>query len=310
MIPGSSLEALAARWAARPEPGVFAALAEGLAKRGDLAEAGRVVAAGLARYPGHIAGLLVQARVALAAGDRPLAQHALAVLLERDPGHPVAAEMLAAVGPTRAQETPPVPAAVEAGATPPPAAMGHDAAPVPSDDESEGSVPPAAEVPEAAPAPPPPAGDAAASPLDQDATAEAGRAASPPLPDATAEEEEAPPIITESLAALYHRQGHLEEALAAYAELAARDPSNDSVAARHEAIRRELVAQRPLPFDARESGGRSVAAWLGAVAAARPAAGRGGGEASFDAFYEPPPAPADATADFDAFQRWLEELSR
>src|SRR5690606_8045027 len=37
---------------------------------------------------------------------------------------------------------------------------------------------------------------------------------------------EGPVLVTESLAALYHRQGHLELALAAYAELAARDPAN------------------------------------------------------------------------------------
>lgn len=277
MIPGSSLEALAARWAARPESGVFAALAEGLAKRGDLAEAARVVAAGLARYPGHAAGLVVQAKVALAAGDRPLAVRALAVLLERDPGHPVALEMMAAARPE---------ASVAAPQAAPPEAQ-----------EAVGAAA-ATDLPRPDPAPLP-------QPEEEVAAAVAPSAPPPAEPEG---EDEAPPIITESLAALYHRQGHLEEALAAYAELAARDPSNDSVAARHEAVRRELVAQRPLPFDARESGGRSVAAWLGGVAARRPAAGRT--EASFDAFYEPPPAPADATADFDAFQRWLEELAR
>lgn len=307
MPPGTSLDALAARWAARPEPGVFAALAEGLAKRGDLAEAARIAAAGLARYPGHAAGLVAQARIAVAQGDVPLAARALAVLLERDPGHPLARELAARHAPEllTVRDVPGGGTATdhstETAVTPPP------------DPREETPVEPAgepvldviemtaeelpAEVEEGA------AGSDAAGVLESDEIGISGEDE-----DAVGDEVEALPIITESLAALYHQQGHLEEALAAYAELAARDPSNDTVAARHEAVRREMATQRPLPFDARQSGGRSVADWLGGLAAARPAAGRDA--ASLDAFYEPPPAPADATADFDAFQRWLEELAR
>lgn len=116
-----------------------------------------------------------------------------------------------------------------------------------------------------------------------------------------------PALVTESLAALYHRQGHLELALAAYIELAARDPGNATVAARHEAVRDELAASRPLPFDARESGGRATGEWLAQLATKTPARKR---PAEFDAFYDPPPAPVEPVADFGAFQRWLEELDK
>jgi tetratricopeptide (TPR) repeat protein len=114
-------------------------------------------------------------------------------------------------------------------------------------------------------------------------------------------------LVTESLAALYHRQGHLELALAAYSELAARDPANDTVAERHEAVRHEFAASRPLPFDARESGGKSTRAWLADLATVVPDRRR---PAEFDAFYDAPTAPPDAPADFDAFQRWLQGLEK
>jgi tetratricopeptide (TPR) repeat protein len=120
-------------------------------------------------------------------------------------------------------------------------------------------------------------------------------------------ESEAADLVTESLAALYHRQGHLALALAAYSELAARDPANTTVAARHEAVRHEFAASRPLPFDARESGGRSTQEWLAGLALVSPHRLR---PAEFDAFYDPPAAPPEAAADFDAFQRWLQELDR
>ncbi len=118
---------------------------------------------------------------------------------------------------------------------------------------------------------------------------------------------DAPVLVTESLAALYHRQGHLELALAAYAELAARDPGNATMAERHAAVQQEFRKARPLPFDVGETGGRSTGDWLAALARAQPGAVP---PAEFDSFYQPPPAPAQATGDFNAFQRWLEELDR
>lgn len=114
-------------------------------------------------------------------------------------------------------------------------------------------------------------------------------------------------LVTESLAALYHRQGHLALAVAAYGELAARDPGNASMAARHEAVRHELAASQPVPFDARKSGGRPVKEWLAQLGTVAPDPPRPTG---FDAFYDPPSAPTDEAADFGAFQRWLEELDK
>jgi predicted Zn-dependent protease len=127
------------------------------------------------------------------------------------------------------------------------------------------------------------------------------------LPGEPVLEEADPELITESLAALYHRQGHLAQAVAAYAELAARDPANATVVARHEAVRNELAASRPLPFDARESGGEGTGAWLARLAAQVPEPRR---PTEFDAFYDPPPAPTEPEADLGAFQRWLEELDK
>lgn len=121
-------------------------------------------------------------------------------------------------------------------------------------------------------------------------------------------EEPAGLLLSESLAALYYRQGHLEQALAAYHALAERHPDQPSLAARREAIASELAARSPLPHAAEAAGGTSVRDWLAGIAAARPAAPTA--PAAYDAFYQAPPAPAEATQDFASFQRWLEELGR
>jgi tetratricopeptide (TPR) repeat protein len=138
-----------------------------------------------------------------------------------------------------------------------------------------------------------------------------------PLPELAIEErdplgevdspESAPEFVTESLAALYHRQGHLEMALTAYSELAARDPANATIAARQEAVRLEMASSRPVPFDARQSGGLATGPWLAQFASRVPARKR---PTDFDAFYDPPPAPPEAVPDLGAFQRWLEELDK
>lgn len=246
---GPALDALVRRWADQPSAPVFAALADGLRKRGALAEAADVISAGLERFPGWVPGVLVGVRVAVAQGDLPWAETALRGVLEADPGHPVARELARSVAPRLLSEEP----------------------------EPAGPL-------------------AAPPPRDDDEGAEAGHA-----------EEPAPgEFVTESLAALYHRQGHLEQALAAYRALAERDGGNALAAERRDAIAAELRQHEPIPLDARRSGGRAVGDWLRAVASARPAPGRP--TASFDAFYEAPPAPRAATSDFDAFQRWLKEL--
>jgi tetratricopeptide (TPR) repeat protein len=247
---GPALDTLVHQWADQPTAAVFAALADGLRKRGALAEAADVLAAGLERFPGWVPGVLVGVRVAAAQGDHAWAEAALRGVLESDPEHPVARELAAALAPGLL-EAPPEPAELLFTES-----LGEVA---------EGDDWPSAELPGG--------------------------------------------IVTESLAALFHGQGHLDQALEAYAELVARDPGNRVLAERHEAVLREAQANQPPPLDARRSGGRSVGDWLGAVAAARPSPGRLP-PASFDAFYEAPPAPPTATVDFDAFQRWLKELER
>lgn len=124
----------------------------------------------------------------------------------------------------------------------------------------------------------------------------------------TGEDDDGELLLSESLAALYERQGHLERAHQLYAALAARDPANDALARRRDALGAELATHRPLPYDARVSGGLALKAWLGAIAAAdaaRPAA-----HAGYDAFFESAATPQDGTADIEAFQSWLKGLPR
>ncbi|HET9134973.1 MAG TPA: tetratricopeptide repeat protein [Gemmatimonadales bacterium] len=116
-------------------------------------------------------------------------------------------------------------------------------------------------------------------------------------------------LVTESLAALYRQQGHLEQAAAAYAALVEADPDNAELRGHLEAVRAQIVTQRPLPFSAEATGGRSVRAWLGGVALARPVPVPRAAD-GLEAFFAPPPAadPAPPAADLDAFQRWLQGL--
>lgn len=113
-------------------------------------------------------------------------------------------------------------------------------------------------------------------------------------------------VLSESLAALYRRQGHFEQAEAAYAALVERDPGNLEIATRYAEVVAEVAARRPMPYSATESGGRSVGAWLAQVAAALPV--RPASRAGFDAFYQAPVAPPEATTDYAAFERWLKGL--
>jgi tetratricopeptide (TPR) repeat protein len=115
-------------------------------------------------------------------------------------------------------------------------------------------------------------------------------------------------VMTESMAMLYWSQGHLESAVEVFAVLVARDPGNTDLAVRLDAARAELDAQRPRPFDAAQSGGDSVRAWLGSIAAARgPATAP---VSSFDAFYQTDATPPSEHGDMAAFQAWLKELGR
>jgi hypothetical protein len=73
-------------------------------------------------------------------------------------------------------------------------------------------------------------------------------------------------VVTETMAEIFLRQGHRELALAVYAQLAQRDPSNDRVTAALSALQAELAppaapAPEPEPaprFAAADTGGRSV----------------------------------------------------
>jgi len=116
------------------------------------------------------------------------------------------------------------------------------------------------------------------------------------------------PLITESMAALYEHQGHLERAHDLYAALAARDPANLALAARRDALVGTIKSHRPLPYAAEATGAISLGDWLGLVVAseAEPKQAPGGG---YDEFFEPPPV-ADDAADFEAFQAWLKGLPR
>jgi len=120
----------------------------------------------------------------------------------------------------------------------------------------------------------------------------------------------AEPLLTESLAVLYHQQGHLERAAEVYSALLTRDPANAQLRARRDSIAVEVQSRRPRPYDAALSGGRPLREWLAEVAAvAPPAPGSGTG---YDAFYHtsPAPPPSDQLADFEAFQHWLKGLDR
>ncbi len=118
-------------------------------------------------------------------------------------------------------------------------------------------------------------------------------------------------MLSESLAALYRRQGHLDRALEVYAALSARDPGNSALATQRDALAAEIAASRPLPFDARISGGTSLSQWFGAMTAAAPQSPPAA--TGYDAFVgtdqTAQSAPHDMS-DFDAFQDWLKGLPR
>lgn len=116
-------------------------------------------------------------------------------------------------------------------------------------------------------------------------------------------------ILTESLAGLYRRQGHLEKAVEVYDALARLSPHNEALSARREALRQELLGSRPRPYDSALSGGTSVQAWLAGIAAATPVSAAPG-QTGYDAFFEAPTSPPHHSSDFEAFQAWLKGLGQ
>ena len=118
------------------------------------------------------------------------------------------------------------------------------------------------------------------------------------------------PLLTESLAVLYHRQGHLDRAEEVYTALLARDPDNVGLRSRRDQVAAAAAGRRPRPYDATLSGGRSLRGWLAELAAVTPRAPEVG--TAYDAFFHtdrtaPPP---DELEDFEAFQSWLKGLDR
>jgi tetratricopeptide (TPR) repeat protein len=116
-------------------------------------------------------------------------------------------------------------------------------------------------------------------------------------------------MVTESLAMLYWGQGHHEQAIAAFETLIRRSPNNGDLVVRRDAVRREMAASHPRPFDAAAAGGPSVREWLAGIAAVAqaPAPPRSG----FDDFFRTPaPVSDQEPGDMVAFQAWLRELER
>ena len=117
------------------------------------------------------------------------------------------------------------------------------------------------------------------------------------------------PVVTESMAQVYRRQGHLEDALQVYEALVERNPGDRALRERRDSLLREVAAARPRPYDAGASGGPAVGEWLAALAAQR-APGEQVPTSSYDAFFLPADQPVSDNRDLSAFQAWLRELER
>lgn len=142
-----------------------------------------------------------------------------------------------------------------------------------------------------------------------------GVSADPPSPATAAEPDDieiGEPVefvLTESLAGLYRRQGHLDKAVEVYEALRRLSPHDEALSVRHEALRLELLGTRPRPYDAAVSGGRSVRTWLAGIASAGPVEATPG-KTGYDAFFEAPAPQPPQSTDFEAFQAWLKGLER
>ncbi|MGH7583213.1 MAG: tetratricopeptide repeat protein [Gemmatimonadales bacterium] len=146
----------------------------------------------------------------------------------------------------------------------------------------------------------------AAGPRDETAVdaAEEGAALDDTFADGALDE----PVVTESMAVLYRRQGHLDDALAVYEALVRRHPDDQALMQRRDAVHRETTAARPRAFDAAISGGTPLRAWLASIAGAR--AAQASPASSYDAFFQPAAPPPPDDRDLAAFQAWLRELDR
>jgi tetratricopeptide (TPR) repeat protein len=115
-------------------------------------------------------------------------------------------------------------------------------------------------------------------------------------------------VLTESLAMLYHGQGHTAQAVAVLDALVARSPENRALVAKRDAVRAELDGSHPSRYAAARSGGVPLGRWLSSLATVR--APGAPPASSFDAFFQTPAARVPDDGDLAAFQAWLRELDQ
>lgn len=269
----SDFDHLAATWHEHPTGTACAAVADSYRKRNQLAEASALALQCVERWPEFLPGHLVLARVRRDTGEFPGAERALLAALATDPAHPVVLRELAALADARGNvaDGKAWRQLGEAAAEPNPVGLpAFLAGPAFMGDEPDS------------------ASDDAR--LDED-------------PGDPGEE-----VFTESLAALYQAQGHLERAAEVYSVLAERTPHNAVLASRRDALIGDIARQRPRPYDSRVSGGAAVGQWLRGIAVT-PARRRPEPEAGYDAFFRSAPT-REAPEDFEAFQNWLKGLGR
>ncbi len=109
-------------------------------------------------------------------------------------------------------------------------------------------------------------------------------------------------VVTETMAQVFLRQGHVVEALAVYRELAARTPDSQRLrnrVAELEARQRALTTPVPRPsFLARDTGGQSLGSFFASLLAARPESAAPASRAGFEGMeLSPETAPATRPAE-------------
>jgi hypothetical protein len=93
-----------------------------------------------------------------------------------------------------------------------------------------------------------------------------------PEPAAEAPEPLPKPVVTESMAELYARQGHIAEAINVYQTLLAQQPNDPRLLGRLRALEQQRAAgSRRLSYVAMDTGGESVESFFKSLAGARPA---------------------------------------
>jgi tetratricopeptide (TPR) repeat protein len=308
---GPELDRLSDLWAAQPESTCFAPLAEALRKRGALEQATAIATTGIASHPEYLPGRLVMARIYADQGESESAEAEVRAAIAIDETNPVALTALTALA-TRLPSAAILPTPLELPVQESPLASQEPQAP------QEPLVPRELPVRQEPPAPQEPASAEVHLESIEMSEAEAEEPSEPPadeeLPgdhhfdDESVVPHDAEPVLTESLAMLYRGQGHLGQAVEVLDALVARAPDNSDLMARRDAIRAEFDLTRPRPYDAAQSGGTPLRAWLAGMATSRATPPET--HSSFDAFYQPPATPPSEAGDLAAFQSWLRELGR